>query len=72
MLMTKQVANKIKHVSSEAKGSISGYCFKYIDRPFCLRTDDYNIRLQEHVAKQISKQNKRKAARDVVKVARSV
>ena len=33
-----------KHMSSawRQKG-LTGYCFKYIDRPFCLRTDDFVV-----------------------------
>ena len=27
-------------VSLEAKKGLTGYCFKYIDRPFCFRTDE--------------------------------
>ena len=31
--------DEVHIVSSEAKG-LTDYCFKYIDRPFCLRIDD--------------------------------
>ena len=32
-----------KYVSLEAKKGLIGYCFKYIDRPFCLQTDEYSL-----------------------------
>ena len=34
------ICSKEHSISSEAKESNYSYCFKCIDRPFCLRTDD--------------------------------
>ena len=40
-------------ITSEARG-LTGYCFKYIDRPFCLHTDELCIWKYSHKPSAIS------------------
>ena len=34
---------KVRISSPWRQKDLTGYCFNYIDKPFCLRTDDLNI-----------------------------
>ena len=44
MLMMYYGLSKINMSSARRQKVLTGYCFKYVDRPFCLRTDDDYIR----------------------------
>ena len=40
-------------LSAHRQKGLTGYCFKYIDRPFCLQTDDVTINTACQVNKHL-------------------